>query len=299
MKLHHAKTSTLKIAYEEGGPKNGKPVLLLHGWPDSPRTWDKVVPALQAAGYRTIAPYLRGFGSTEFRSPFFGRKPRRTGAEVAFAQDAIDLADKLGLATFDVVGHDWGARAVYALAALHANRLNRAVAISVPFQPGPMPTPRLPQAQAFWYQWFLCSKPGEKAFREKADAFCRRQWDTWSPEGWYTEQQFAATAQSWTNPDFIDVVLHSYRSRWGHADPDPAYAVQETRFRSAATLNTPTLLLHGMEDRCELPETTDGAGRFFTNGYRRILVDHAGHFPQREQPALVAEEILRHLAGRA
>jgi pimeloyl-ACP methyl ester carboxylesterase len=299
MRSHEVKTSTLKIVYEEGGPKDGKPVLLLHGWPDSPRTWDKILPALHTAGYRTIAPYLRGYGPTEFRSPMFGRKPRRTGAEAAFAQDAIDLADKLKLATFDVIGHDWGARTAYALAAVHRHRLERMVTLSVPFQPGALQPPRLPQAQAYWYQWFLCSIPGEKEFRKDPIAYCRRQWDTWSPAGWYTEQQFAATAQSWTNRDFADVVLHSYRSRWGHAETDPAYGVQETRFRSAQSLDVPTLLLHGMEDHCTLAESTDGAGRYFTNGYRRILLDGVGHFPQRENPALVAEETLRHLRGHA
>ncbi len=142
MRVHTVKTSVLNLAYEQSGPKEGKPVILLHGWPDSPRTWDKVLPALHGAGYRTIVPYLRGYGPSEFRSPLFGRKPRRTGQPVAFAQDMIDLADSLKLKTFDFVGHDWGARTGYALAALFPTRLERMVVLSSIFQLGICRHPR-------------------------------------------------------------------------------------------------------------------------------------------------------------
>lgn len=299
MHAHEIKTPALKLVYEEEGPKDGKPVILLHGWPDSPRTWDKVLPALHEAGYRTIAPYLRGYGPSEFRSPFLGRKPRRNGQPVAFAQDVIDLADKLKLGSFDFVGHDWGARTGYTLAALFPKRLERMVAIASPYEPGPAKTPPLPQAQAFWYQWFLCTDPGMKLFREDPVAYGKRQWDTWSPEGWYTTADLAEAAKSWTGKDFADVVLHSYRSRWGHAEKDPAYAVLQARYESTVSLDVPTVFVQGLEDHCCLPETSDGMGRHFTNGYRRILVEGVGHFPQRENPKLVADEILRHLRGRA
>ncbi len=299
MRVGEVKTATLKLVYEEGGPADGKPLILLHGWPDSPRTWDKVLPVLHGAGYRTIAPYLRGYGLSQFRSPLLRRKPRRTGQPVAFAQDVIDLADRLKLETFDFVGHDWGARTGYVLAALFPKRLEKLVTISVPYQPGPAVPPPIAQAQAYWYQWYLCSKPGEETFRADPVAYGKRQWDTWSPAGWYTPDEFAETAKSWTGKDFTDVVLHSYRSRWGHAEQDPAYAVLQARLDSTTSLGVPTLALHGVDDRCVLAETTDGSGKYFTNGYKRILVDGAGHFPQRETPRLVADEVLRHLRGRA
>jgi hypothetical protein len=89
-------TSTLKIAYEGGGPSDGLPAILLHGWPDDVRTYDRVVPGLHAAGFRTIAPYLRGFGDTSFLS----KETMRSGEIVAIAQDAIDLADALNLGKF-------------------------------------------------------------------------------------------------------------------------------------------------------------------------------------------------------
>nr|WP_244502190.1 alpha/beta fold hydrolase [Terriglobus roseus] len=114
----------------------GEPLILVHGWPDSPRTWDKVLPTLHQAGYQTIVPYLRGYGPSSFRDPLLGRKPRRTGQPVAFAQDMIHLADRLDIKRFHFIGHDWGARTGYALAALFPKRLKSLTAVSVPFEPG-------------------------------------------------------------------------------------------------------------------------------------------------------------------
>jgi pimeloyl-ACP methyl ester carboxylesterase len=297
MRIREIKTSVLKLAYEEDGPKDGKPVILVHGWPDSPRTWDGILPMLHAAGYRTYAPYVRGFGPTEFRSPLLGRKPKRTGQPVALAQDVIDLADALKLKNFDFVGHDWGARTGYALAALFPTRLERMVTIATTFSPGALKVVSLPQAQAYWYQWFLSTIPGEKTFRANPVVYGKRMWDTWSPEGWYGEQEFAAAAQSWTNKDFADITLHSYRSRWGHAELDPAYGVLQSRYESTPSLDVPTVYIQGLNDSVTLAGTSDGMGRYFTNGYRRILMEHVGHFPQRENPKWVVEEILRHLRG--
>ena len=295
MRTDAIKTATVRLAYEESGPKKGERLILVHGWPDSPRTWDKVLPILHDAGYRTITPYLRGYGPSTFRKRLFGPRPRRTGQPVAFAQDIIDLADALGLKQFHYIGHDWGARTGYALAALFADRLKSLVAISVPFEPGKAQPPKFPQARAFWYQWLLCTKPGEKKFREDPVAFGRAQWDAWSPEGWYTEAEFNEAAKSWRGADYEAVVLHGYRSRWGHAELDPRYAALQARFQATKTLATPTLLLHGLDDHCELDESTDGADAFFTGGYQRIRLPGVGHFPQRENPTATAEGILAHI----
>ena len=299
MRIQSVKTPVLRLAYEETGPKTGEPLLLVHGWPDSPRTWDKVLPSLHEAGYKTIAPYLRGYGPSTFRKPILGRRPRRTGQPVAFARDIIDLADRLRLERFQFVGHDWGARTGYALAALYPDRLKSLVAISVPFEAGKAVPPKFPQARAFWYQWLLCTKPGEEKFRKDSVAFGRAQWDVWSPRGWYPSSEFEEAAKSWKGDDFQEVVLHGYRSRWGHAELDPKYAALQARFESALTLRTPTLLLHGLEDHCELTETTDGAERYFTNGYRRLLLEGVGHFPQRENPEATGAAILKHLRENA
>jgi pimeloyl-ACP methyl ester carboxylesterase len=115
-----ATTATLNIAFETGGPVDGDPVLLLHGWPDDVRTYDRVVPTLHAAGLRTVVPYLRGFGDTSFLS----KNTQHSGEMIAMAQDAIDLADALNLQTFAVIGHDWGR--AYRLRAGHCRSAARA-----------------------------------------------------------------------------------------------------------------------------------------------------------------------------
>lgn len=132
-------TETLEIVHEDGGPDDGPVVLLLHGGPDDARTWKDVTPRLNAAGFRTIAPWVRGFGPTRFRSP----QTVRDGRAEALAQDAIDLADALGIERFTVVGHDWGARAAYALAAVIPERLTALAALSIGY---PRRGPGVPRA---------------------------------------------------------------------------------------------------------------------------------------------------------
>src|ERR1700712_2466272 len=104
-------SEVLTISFIDEGPRQGLPVILLHGWPDDAGAWSNVATKLQSAGFRTITPYLRGFGPTTFLSPTTVRDAR----SVALAQDVIDLADHLQLDTFAVAGHDWGARAAYTL----------------------------------------------------------------------------------------------------------------------------------------------------------------------------------------
>lgn len=300
MRIQDAKTTSLHFAYEQSGPKDGKPLFLVHGFPDSPRTFDKLLEPLHAAGFRTIAPYVRGFAPTEYRKGLLRRSPRRTGQAAAIAQDILDLADALKLSTFDYVGHDWGARAGYVLGAISPHRVNRLVALSVPFTRPTTPATSLPQDRAFWYQTFLCTEAGAEKLRKDPVGFGRFLWDTWSPQtDWYTQAEFDATGQSWTGQDFADTVLHAYRSRHGAAALDPDFGVQQARYDAATSLSVPTLLVHGLEDKCVLAETTDGAGRFFTGEYRRVLLDDVGHFPTREAPRLTSEEILRHLRGFA
>lgn len=291
MRQRIVKTAELKMAYDESGPKHGEQLLLLHGWPDSPRTWDGVLPYLHTAGFRTIAPYLRGYGPSRFRDGLFSRQ-RRTGQPVAYASDAVQLLDRLGIKRVHFIGHDWGAMAGYAMAALHPERLKSLVTISVPFSPGPRKVAEFPQARAFWYQWLLNTPMGEKRLREDPVGYGRAQWDGWSPAGWYTEAAFEEAAKSWRGKDFADVVLHAYRSQYGVAPMDPRYAKAQAKMLATRQLQVPTTLIHGAADMCELPETTEGAGRHFTGGYERVFVDGAGHFPQREDPAATAAAIL-------
>jgi pimeloyl-ACP methyl ester carboxylesterase len=286
------RTAVLEVTYDIGGPANGLPLMLLHGWPDDVRGWRRSAGLLQARGWRTITPYLRGFGPTRFLSD----AAIRDGRGVALAQDAIDLADALGLQAFAVAGHDWGARAAYTLAALFPQRVRAIAGIALAYQPrGAFNLPPFSQARRFWYQWFLALDGGPSALRADPKGFARIQWDTWSPPGWFDEGEFAATARSFENPDWVAITLHGYRSRWRSEPLDRRYNVLQDRLGDIETLSAATLMIQGAADLCNEPASSEGLDRFFTGAYQRVILDGVGHFPPREAPEAVAEAIDRHL----
>ena len=146
-------TSALTIGFEESGDPQGFPIVLLHGFPDDARAYDRVAPTLVTAGYRVIVPYLRGYGPTRIRDPRV-----RTGEQAAIGQDVIDLMDAIGVKRFAVSGYDWGGRAGCIAAALHRDRVRAAVFISgyliqdTISDPQPAPPER---ERAIWYQVLL------------------------------------------------------------------------------------------------------------------------------------------------
>jgi pimeloyl-ACP methyl ester carboxylesterase len=288
------RTSLLEIAYHEGGPPDGPPVLLLHGWPDGALGWREVAERLGAAGLRTIAPYLRGFAPTRF----LDASTPREASTVALARDAVELVSALGIATFAVAGHDWGARAAYVLAGLFPERVTRCAGLSVAFAPrGEFATPSFAQARRFWYQWFMCTQAGADAVRCDPIGFARIQWETWSPPGWFSAQEFERAARAFAGPDFAEITLNSYRSRWRDGEAwDPRYDELHERLRALGTIARPVLVLHGDSDTCVDSSETDGLDACFTGGYRRVVLPGVGHFPQRETPERVAAELLAHFA---
>ena len=291
--LEVIRTELLEIGFEEGGPQDGSLIVLLHGWPDAPRGWNPIAAKLHSEGWHTIAPYLRGSGPTRFLSP----KTPRIGAAVALAQDAIDLVDKLGFDRFAVIGHDWGARAAYTLAALFPERIHNVTALALGYQPrGSFKIPSFDQAKRFWYQWFLCVNGGAATFSADPVGFARIQWETWSPAGWFDEAEFARTAKTFSNPDWIAITLNAYRARWLEGEAwDLRYESLKQRLGKVEKLYTPTLMIQGLADFCAAASESDGLEMHFTSGYRRILLDGVGHFPHREAPDAVAAAILQHL----
>ncbi|AZO20515.1 alpha/beta hydrolase [Mesorhizobium sp. M1E.F.Ca.ET.045.02.1.1] len=288
--LYHkiATTSSLDIAFEEHGPPDGMPVILLHGWPDDVRTWDEIVPGLAEAGYRVLVPWLRGFGPTRFRDP----DAMRSGQLSALGRDVLDFADVLGIERFAMVGHDWGARAAYIAACLAPDRVMACTALSVGWGTNDPDQPlSFGQAQNYWYHWLMALPRGERLVREDRKAFTRYIWSIWTG-GWaISDEAFAITASAFDNPDWADVVLHSYRVRWGLAEPDPSCAALEARLRGDPAIRVPTLVLHGEADPCNAPATSEGREALFDNGYRRHVLPGIGHFPQRE----ASDAVLRHL----
>jgi len=277
MRLIHS--DVLEIAFDEGGPSGGPPVLLLHGWPDAPCGWDAIAPALQRCGWRTIAPYLRGAGQTRFLSA----KTPRVGSGVALAQDAIDLADATGMDRFAVIGHDWGARVAYTLAALFPERITNISALALAFQPhGRFVMPAFGQARRFWYQWLMCVEGGAARIAADPVGFARIQWETWSPPGWFSEAEFARTAENFFNSDWTAIALNAYRSRWREGEVnDPRYDALQAKLSKIGVLSVPTLMIQGGSDFCDDPSESEGLEQYFTGGYERVLLDGVGHFPHR------------------
>jgi pimeloyl-ACP methyl ester carboxylesterase len=290
--MNFAATDVLNIAYNTGGPPHGDPVFLLHGWPDAAVSWLSIASALQNEGFRTVLPSLRGSAPTEFLSP---QTPRFGGA-VALAQDVIDLANHLGIERFSVVGHDWGARTAYTLAALFADRLRCITALSVAFQPhAEFPFPTFSQSRLFWYQLMQCTPGGIAAVRNDPVGFARIQWDTWSPEGWFSDEDFAAVARSFQNPDWAEITFNAYRSRYLEGEvTDPRYYDLQQKLKGIDSLSVPTLMLQGVEDYCDPPSSSADRESCFLRGYQRLLLEGVGHFPHREAPIQVIAAVLDH-----
>lgn len=287
--MEFVNTELLRIAYRQHGPAGGKPLFLLHGWPDDLHTWDAIVPALVTAGYRLIVPSLRGFGETRF----LDAATPRSGQLSALAQDLFDLAQALGIERFSVLGHDWGARAAYNAALLAPDKVERCVALSVGWGTNdPAQTLSLVQARNYWYHWYMATERGAEALKKERREFAHLLWQTWSPSWQFAEAQFRDTAHSFDNPDWATVTVHSYRHRWGLAPSDPRYAALEAELRRNSVIAVPTLLLHGAEDGANAPATSEHRERLFSGPYKRVLIAGAGHFPQRETPEQVAAEIV-------
>lgn len=290
--MDFARTAVLNVAYECGGPEDGSPVLLLHGWPDDATAWRAIAPSLEQAGYRWVAPWLRGFGPTAFLSG----DTLRDASGAALAQDALDLADALGWDRFAVVGHDWGGRVAYILAAIAPQRVNSIAALAIGYAPrGRFVIPEFEQSRRWWYQWFLTTDAGAARFRADPVAFARIQWDTWGPTQWIDEATFARVADSFRNPDWCDVTLHGYRSRWKPEPLDARYDHVRSAMDAVETLEVPALMIQGAEDACDPPRESENQQRYFARGYRRVVVEKTGHFPARENPEAVVQSLLPHL----
>jgi pimeloyl-ACP methyl ester carboxylesterase len=231
---------------------------------------------------------LRGCGPTRFlRDDTY-----RSGQLVALGQDLTEFAAALGLGRHVLVGHDWGARAAYIASTLNEANVDACVALSVGYGTStPNQFLSYRQAQNYWYHWLMATPRGEKAVREDRRAFTRHVWNEWFVAYTPDADEFERTAVSFENPDWADVVLHSYRARWGHAPPDPRYASIEAQFDPPPRQRVPTLTLHGALDPVNSPETSEGKEAFFSGPYERRLIEGAGHFPQRERPVETATQI--------
>jgi pimeloyl-ACP methyl ester carboxylesterase len=288
--MNFIETPLLRIGYKEWNPEGKRTIVLTHGWPDSLRCWHHIAPILVEAGYRVIAPALRGFLPTTFLSD----DTPRSGQLSALGRDMVDLVQALHLDQPVLVGHDWGARAVANACGLQPGLASHMVLLSVGYGTNdPQQALSIEQSHLYWYHWFMATPRGIHTVKEEGQAFAQHMWDHWAPKGWYLPHEFDQTALAFNNPDWADVVLHSYQHRWGHAAGDPFYDKDEALLQPAPVLALPTLVLHGALDGASLPATSANKEKFFSGRYERQVLPGVGHFPQREAPLKVAQAILK------
>src|SRR5688500_73559 len=293
-------TAALTIGYEDSGDPRGFPIILLHGFPDDVRAFDGVVPPLVKAGHRALVPYLRGYGPTRFRDA----AAPRMAEQAAIGQDVIDFADALKLPRFALAGYDWGGRAAAIAAALHPQRVRATVLIGgytiqntvAPSQPGS------PAAEhRIWYQYYFNTERGRAGLQANRREICRYLWQQWSP-GWkFTDDEFNRTAPSFDNPDFVDVVIHSYRHRIGNAPGEARFKEMEVRLASRPRIEAPSITLYGAEDGIARPsaESPPAERAAFAKLVARRVVPGVGHFMPRERPSEVSRALLELLSAHA
>jgi pimeloyl-ACP methyl ester carboxylesterase len=295
--LKRARTNVLEIAYEESGPETGFPVLLMHGFPYDPRAFDDVVPPLVAAGCRVIVPYLRGYGQTRFLEA----DTPRSGQQAALGRDLIELMDALGLPSAVLAGFDWGGRAACVAAALWPERvvgLVSANGYNIQDIAGSVVPASPQQEHRLWYQYYFHTERGRAGLQTNRRELCKLLWQLWSPNWKFDDATYARTADSFDNPDFVDVVIHSYRHRFGYAPGDPAYDIFERQLAERPPITVPTVVLHGEGDGIARSANSAAQSRFFTGPYQHRLIPVIGHDVPQEAPKETAAALLELLAAR-
>jgi pimeloyl-ACP methyl ester carboxylesterase len=289
------RTSTLEIGYEERGEPAGAPVILLHGFPDDAHAWDAVAPPLAAKGCRVLAPYLRGYGPTRF----LDAGAPRMAQQAAIGQDLLDFMDALGLERAALAGYDWGGRAACIVAILAPARVRALVTIggyNVQNTLAPPKPASASQERANWYQWYFNTERGRLGLETNRREICRLLWGDWSP-GWrFDDATFERTAAAFDNPDFVPVVIHSYRHRHRNAPGDPRFDAIERRLAERPRIEVPSVILQGRDDTVDPPRRSETHRAMFPDGTERHVVPDAGHFMPREQPGVVVDALLTLLA---
>jgi pimeloyl-ACP methyl ester carboxylesterase len=289
--LRYARTGTLEIAYYEAGPSDGDVALLLHGFPYDIHSYTEVIPLLADAGRRVIVPYLRGHGPTRFLDP----AAPRSGQQAAIGTDVVDLLDALGIARATLAGYDWGGRAACVTAALWPERCVGLVSVgSYLIQDiATAMTPVRPDLEAgFWYFYYFLTERGRAGLEANRREIARVIWARNSPAWHFDDAMLERAAVAFDNPDYVEVVLHSYRHRLGAAPSCLPYDQAEKLLAAQPPITVPAVTLDGMADG-NFP-ATDGSpsARHFTGPRVHHQVPSAGHNLPQEAPNAFARAVL-------
>ena len=285
------RTEHVELEYLDDGPAAGRVVVLAHGFPDEPSTWDDVM-ALLPDDVRVIRPYLRGVGGSRVTD-----SAAASGQVAALATDLLELIEALDLQIAVLVGHDWGARAAHAVAALAPGRLEGLVTLSTAYGPGSDLTANeaLDDAAVAWYRYWLCTAAGAAAFRANPGALVDWAWRNWSPGLKLSTESSEIIRGAVDTRQFAQTVVHYYRHGAGEAAGSPVYAQAQSILDDWPTITVPATFLIGTADGCETPALARANGSRFSAGRDLIELEGVGHFIPREDPAAVARAIRRHL----
>ncbi len=287
----HIAAGVLDVAYHEAGPADGPPVLLMHGFPYDIQAYAEAAPMLASAGCRVVVPMLRGFGATRFGDA----GTPRSGEQAALGFDLLALMDALAIPRAVLAGYDWGGRAACVVAALWPQRCAGLVSlnsyniqhIARAMQPAP------PDAEhRLWYQYYFHSERGRAGLAADRRALCKLLWQQWSPSWAFDDATFERTAPSFDNPDFVEVVIHSYRHRFGLVAGDPALADIERRLALQPPIGVAAITFDGADDGVRPPAQASRYAACFTGRRSHRIVSGAGHNLPQEMPRLFADAVL-------
>jgi pimeloyl-ACP methyl ester carboxylesterase len=281
----------LNIGYAEAGPVDGKPVILLHGWPYDIHSYVDVAPILAAEGYRVIVPYLRGYGPTKFLSD----KTMRNGEPAALAVDITALMDALGIKRALIGGCDWGARTADIIAALWPERVKGLVSVSgylISSQAaGKLPLP--PEAELqWWYQFYFATERGQAGYEKYRRQFARLIWKLASPMWNFDDATFDRSAAAFDNPDHVAIVIHNYRWRQGQAQGEARYAALEQKLAATPNIAVPTITLEGDANGAPHPPPAAYAKKFTGQYEHRTITGGIGHNLPQEAPKAFAKAVI-------
>ena len=290
--VRFVQTPMLNIGYEEHGDASGFPIILLHGFPYDIRSFDGVIAPLVEAGHRVIVPYLRGYGPTSFLDP----DAPRLAEQAAIGQDVVDLAAALGINRMALAGFDWGLRAGCITSILHPEMVAGFVAMGGYSVQNTVqkeqPAPAFREAR-MWYQWYFNTEQGRVGLEENRRDIIRHLWETWAPTWDYTDEAFNLSAPSFDNPDFVDIVLHSYRHRHMNAPGEDRFIEVEVKLADRPPITVPSIVLRGADSGLGAPSQDPSEDeRNFTQLAARRIVSGAGHDLPVQRPDAVSAALL-------
>ena len=289
--LKQLTAGVLSVACEDTGDPVGTPVVLLHGFPYDVHSYDEVTPLLVERGCRVITPYLRGFGPTRFLST----DTPRSGQQAVLAHDLLALMDALSIPRAVLAGYDWGGRAACIVAALWPERVRGLVSgVGYNIQDIPGAVNPAPPENEFrhWYQYYFHGERGRAGLTRNRRELCKLLWRLWSPNWRFDDATYESTAASFDNPDFVPVVIHSYRHRFGLVPGDPDVEDTERKLTAQPRIGVPTIALDGSGDGVMSLGGSERHARLFTGKYERRVIPLVGHNLPQEAPREFAAAVL-------